>query len=80
MKALVVGGGSIGRRHLKNLAALRVGPLGVVEVQRETRERVRAELGVEAFATLAEGLGWGPQFVVIATPPHLHIEQAVAAA
>lgn len=80
MKALVVGGGSIGRRHLKNLAALGVGPLGVVEVEREARERVQKELGAEAFATLEQGLAWSPRFAVIATPPHLHIEQALAAA
>jgi predicted dehydrogenase len=80
VKALVVGGGSIGRRHLKNLAALGVGPLGVVEVERETRDRVQKELGAATFTTLEEGLAWNPQFAVIATPPHLHIEQALAAA
>jgi len=80
MKVLVVGGGSIGRRHLKNLAALGVGPLGVVEIERETRDRIQNELRAEAFAILEEGLAWGPQFVVIATPPHLHIEQALAVA
>src|SRR5260370_12400982 len=80
MKALVVGGGSIGRRHLKNLAALGVGPLGVVEIERETRDRIQKELGTETFTTLEEGLAWGPQFAAIATPPHLHIQQALAVA
>lgn len=80
MKALVVGGGSIGRRHLRNLADLGVGGLGLVDIREEAREQLRKELGAETFATLEEGLAWSPQFAVIATPPHLHVEQALAAA
>ena len=80
MKALVVGGGSIGKRHLKNLASLGVSRLALAEVQPQLREKVGQELGVQKFATLEEGLNWGPQFVVIATPPHLHLDQALRAA
>ena len=80
MKALVVGGGSIGKRHLKNLATLGVAQLALAEVRPELREQVGQELGVEKFATLEDGLNWGPQFVVIATPPHRHIEQALLVA
>ena len=80
MKALVVGGGSIGKRHLKNLASLGVSQLALAEVQPQLREQAGQELGIQMCATLEEGLNWGPQFVVIATPPHLHLEQALLAA
>jgi predicted dehydrogenase len=80
VKALVVGGGSIGRRHLKNLADLGVAPLGLVDIREQAREQLRKELGTESFATLEEGLAWGPQVAVVATPSHLHIEQATTIA
>lgn len=77
MKALVVGGGSIGRRHLRNLQTLGVEQLALAEVLPDLREQVGQELGVQKFGTLEDGLLWGPQFVIVATPPHLHIQQAL---
>ena len=80
MRGLVVGCGSIGKRHLQNLKALGVGELGVVESDDELRQRAAGELGVAAFAQLSEGLSWSPDFVVIATPTFLHVQQALEAA
>ncbi len=76
MKGLVVGSGSIGTRHLQNLKILGIGELGVVESDTSRRERAANELGIVSFAELLEGLRWSPDFAVIATPTHLHIEQA----
>ncbi|MCI0577818.1 MAG: Gfo/Idh/MocA family oxidoreductase [Chloroflexi bacterium] len=75
-----MGGGSIGARHLKNLTALGVGDLALVEPDETRRLEVSQALGIAGFAGLAEGLAWRPEFVVIATPNHLHVEQALAAA
>src|SRR5579863_9786169 len=75
MKALVVGGGSIGSRHLRNLKQLGVEELGLVEPEVSRRGAVSAELSVSAFAELREGLEWTPNFVVVATPTHLHAAQ-----
>jgi predicted dehydrogenase len=76
MKALVVGGGSIGIRHLRNLKKLGVTALAVVETDGARREVVAAEVGAAGFASLQEGLQWKPDFAVVASPTHLHIEQA----
>lgn len=80
MRGLVVGCGSIGKRHLQNLRALGVSDLGVVESDDCRRERAAGELGVAAFAELAAGLRGSPDFVVIATPTYLHVAQAMEAA
>ena len=79
IKTLVVGGGSIGQRHLKNLKTLGVGPLAIVEpdaARRKLMEEAGAEVG---FASLEEGLAWQPEIAVIATPSHLHVTQGLAA-
>jgi predicted dehydrogenase len=77
MKSLVVGGGSIGKRHLRNLKALGVTDLALVEVESATRAAVSEEIQTAAFASLEEGLGWSPDFVVLATPTYLHLQQAM---
>lgn len=77
MKGLVVGGGSIGSRHLRNLSKLEVGHLGLVETDASRREAIAAELPVINFSNLRDGLDWGPDFAVIATPTHLHLEQTL---
>ena len=76
MKALVVGGGSIGKRHLRNLNALGSIELGLVETDSERRDTIR-ELGAIEFKDLSDGLNWSPDFVVVSTPPHLHVQQAI---
>jgi predicted dehydrogenase len=75
MKALVIGGGSIGKRHLANLKTLGVQQLALAENDRARREAIAAELSVRSFADVDAGLEWQPDFVVIATPSHLHLEQ-----
>lgn len=77
MRGLVVGGGSIGSRHLRNLNKLGVEHLGLVETEASRREAVAAELPVTNFPTLVDGLQWAPDFVVVATPTHLHLQQTL---
>lgn len=77
MKALVVGGGSIGSRHLRNLNQLGVEHLGVVETDVSRRATLAAGTPATGFSTLQEGLDWAPHFVVVATPTHLHAEQTL---
>ena len=78
MRGLVVGGGSIGKRHLKNLKLLGLDSLGVVESDAERRSAVAAELKVLNFSDLSAGLNWRPDFVIVATPTHLHAEQTLS--
>lgn len=77
MRALVVGGGSIGRRHLRNLKTLGAESLGLVETDVSRCEAVADELSVVSFSRLRDGLEWAPNLVVAATPTHLHAEQTL---
>jgi predicted dehydrogenase len=80
MKALVVGGGSIGRRHLRNLRAAGVRQLAVVEPDTQRGREAASPVEAAHFPALEQGLAWGGDLVCIASPTHLHLEQALAAA
>ena len=80
MRVLVVGLGSMGRRRLRNLRHLGVAELAGFEPDAGRRAQGAHELGIEAFATLADGLAWDPEALVISTPPDHHAEYALAAA
>jgi len=80
MKALVLGGGSIGTRHLRNLAAVGVGELGVVDTDPQRLAGLASDCDATLFAQLEAGMTWSPDFVVVATPTNLHARHALETA
>src|SRR2546430_4857529 len=58
MKSLVIGGGSIGKRHLQNLKTLGVEQVGLVETDAQRLQAVACKLGITAFSCMDEGLDW----------------------
>jgi predicted dehydrogenase len=78
MRALVVGLGSIGRRHARNWAALGLGPLSVC---RRPGSRQTEPLGVEAreFVDLDTALDEQPDVVLVTNPTSMHVETACRA-
>jgi predicted dehydrogenase len=79
MRALVVGLGSIGRRHARNWAALGLGPLAVC---RQTQAAQPEPLGVQAteYRDLAQALEREqPDVVLVTNPTSLHVETAQTA-
>ncbi len=77
---LVVGAGSIGRRHMANLRHLGIGKLAATDPDAGRLQPVIDELGVLGFADLDEALRiFQPNVVFICTPPAFHIEQASCA-
>src|SRR5262245_39200748 len=88
MKILVVGGGSMGRRRLRDLTYLqRVGavspsPLaGGIEGGPEVTlfepvparcQEVAAAFGIQGFTDFEQALAAQPEVVVVSTPPALH--------
>ncbi len=80
IKALVVGSGSIGRRHAQNLRKLGVEHIAVCDTDAERIEPLIEELGVESYTDYGEALGdYEPDVVLVCTPPVYHVEQSLAA-
>ncbi|MGH9512488.1 MAG: Gfo/Idh/MocA family protein [Terriglobales bacterium] len=77
MRAIVVGGGSIGFRHLKNLKLLGIEELGLIEINEKRRGELATACGATPFTSLADGLEWLPDFAVVCTPNHLHMQQTL---
>lgn len=78
-RALVVGAGSIGQRHLRNLRALGVQELMACDPDSQRLKAV-SDLQVKCFADFAESLAVGkPKIVFICTPPVFHTTQAIEA-
>jgi predicted dehydrogenase len=81
MRALVVGLGSIGRRHARNWTALGLGPLSVCRRPRSAPSEPSApsvDLDLEAreFTDLEAALNEQPDVVLVTNPTSLHVATA----
>jgi predicted dehydrogenase len=77
---LVVGAGSIGRRHMANLRQLGIQKLAATDTDAGRLQPVVNELGVRGFAEFDEALRIvQPNVVFVCTPPAFHIEHALRA-
>jgi predicted dehydrogenase len=80
MDILVIGAGSIGRRHAANLAALGV-RVAIHDIDREALSSLCTTHGYRPIHDLDHALEDDRYTAaVICTPPHLHIPQAIRAA
>lgn len=70
----------MGRRRLRNLTHIGGHELAGVEPDEQRREDHGREAGIETFADLEQGFAWGPEAIVISTPPEHHAAPARAAA
>lgn len=80
MEFLVIGCGSIGQRHLRNLRCLGIENLVAFDTLPERREQVRKSLGVSTFGSLSDALKSGPDVAMVTTSTSSHIEVALEAA
>ena len=80
MKVLVVGLGSIGLRHARNLKALGIDQIIGCDPKMDRRLAFSAEISDNAFVVLSAALEQSPDLVIIASPNRLHISQALLAA
>lgn len=78
--ALVVGAGSIGRRHISNLKKLGLSKLAACDPHPERLEYVAKEFQVECFPTIEVGLDeFQADAVLVCSPPSCHVAQAMQA-
>ncbi len=79
MRFLVVGCGSIGKRHLGNLKALSAGELVAYDSNPERCEEVRDKYGIKVTADFDEAMSYEPNVVLVCTPTSLHMDYALPA-
>lgn len=72
MRALILGGGSIGNRHARNIEALRPGVKLTVMRRRELAGT--PDCAASVVHTMDAALCSAPDVAVIATPTHMHLE------
>jgi len=80
MKFLVIGGGSIGKRHIKNLKTLAAGEIIACDTSPERCCKIEEEFGVKAYKDFNEALMQKPDAALVCTPSSLHLPVALAAA
>lgn len=77
---LVIGSGSIGRRHMRNLRALGIQRLVACDPVPDRLAPMVAELSVQPFADIGEAIQAAvPDLVFVCTPPVCHVPQALQA-
>ncbi len=80
MRLALLGYGSIGRRHARNLAALGRNAITVFDPAPTARAAAQDAPGVEVAATLERVWDRDPEAVLVASPPDRHIVLALEAA
>ncbi|MFN8058446.1 MAG: Gfo/Idh/MocA family oxidoreductase [Vicinamibacterales bacterium] len=79
MRVLIVGAGSVGKRHLLNLRGLGVAELGMVDARADRREAVAREAGVVGVYESVDAATRDPyDAMVVATPTACHTADAMA--
>lgn len=78
LRALIVGFGSIGRRHARNLRVLHPEAEIVVVRRAAMLDADASDLRAQVVGTVEEGLARKPHFAIVATPTHLHLSMLEA--
>lgn len=79
-RPLIVGFGSIGRRHAQNLRTLGVSELSVFDTDPARCAQSERLVGATTFPSLEASLDGAPAVVFVCTPPSSHVPIALAAA
>ena len=76
MRILILGAGSIGRRHTKNLLSLGVRDISAYDPNRSARRGISDEYGIPTHDDYGSAVAWEPEAAIICSPSHLHLSQA----
>jgi predicted dehydrogenase len=75
MKILVLGCGSIGKRHAMNLC--QHGNVGIFDADLTKAKALGVALGAKVFVTIEDAIQWRPDAAVVATPHDTHISLSI---
>ena len=76
LRFLIFGTGSIGRRHIRNIAELAPGAKFAVYRDSGAQDDFSKEIGASVFSRLDDAIAWAPTAAIIANPSHLHARLA----
>lgn len=79
-RVLVIGCGSIGKRHIRNLLAVGARDVLCVDPSQRRRDEVADAFGLDARAELDDAWDWAPDVAFITAPTSLHVSLALRAA
>lgn len=80
LRYVIVGAGSIGRRHARNLRKLGAQRLLAVDTRPDRLASIESESAVPGVTDLDSAWGWGPDVVFVTLPTALHVSVALEAA
>ncbi|MFA4955699.1 MAG: Gfo/Idh/MocA family oxidoreductase [Candidatus Methanoperedens sp.] len=80
MKILIIGCGSIGQRHMKNLITTTAEEIIAYRTRKKKIKQLENDYNVKTYLNLTEALDQNPDAVLITNPTSLHIQSALAAA
>ena len=80
MRFLIVGCGSIGERHIRNLQSMSAGEIWIHDINSEQLALIGKKYGVRTYASFDEALKHRVDALIICVPPSLHIPFALRGA
>ena len=80
MRFLIIGCGSIGQRHLKNLKSINAGDIIAHRTRKKEVKKLETEYYVKTYLDLDDAFKQNPDAVLVTNPTSLHIQSALAAA
>jgi len=73
MKILVIGCGSIGERHIRNLESLSVGEIIACDTDRKRLSMIGKKYKIQMCTDLGRALGKNVDAALVCTPPSTHV-------
>ncbi|MBZ0099992.1 MAG: Gfo/Idh/MocA family oxidoreductase [Taibaiella sp.] len=71
-RILQIGAGSMGSRRLRDLSLREDVEIVLYDQREDRRERASNRFGIKTFDNMASALEWGPEALIISTPPDMH--------
>jgi len=74
IKVLQIGSGSMGTRRMRDLSGREDVEIALLEVQENFAQKAMDRFGVKWFSDTESALAWGPDTLIISSPPQTHAQ------